>query len=161
MNHSKNAEKAGAGTSGEGAEILLLHNNVMEVAAKTPAEPRKDTNKQNNDDSRAKQKTEDKYAFVFRHREPFWAYERGQRRGTAHLNYLNKNGKRSLRLHVQIKDRRDWKRTIQQVSLIIPLPLIERMLRRIQRDGPIKQRQKITFEKLRIKHAPQPNEKGE
>ena len=87
---------------------------------------------------------------VIRHREPYWAYINGQRVGTVHMNYVYKNGRRSLRQHIQIKDRKNWKRTVFQVSTIIPLPLVSRMVKRIEKDGAINLLERITFEKKRL-----------
>ncbi len=88
--------------------------------------------------------------FLVRHREPFWVYNRGQRIGTAHLNYVRRNGRRSLRLHIQIKKRGDWKFTIATYSVLIPLPLAQRMMKVVLKDGPVNHREKITFETLRF-----------
>ncbi len=84
--------------------------------------------------------------FLIRHKEPCWAYQHSRISGPAYLNYVYRNGRRTLRLHARIKDRKE------QVSIIIPLPLIDRFLDRIKRDGPINHQGKITFEKMRFRH---------
>src|SRR5437763_7521743 len=101
----------------------------------------------------AKKDIKERGSFVIRHREPYWAYINGQRAGTVHLNYVYKNGRRTLRQHIQIKDRKNFKHTVFQVSTIIPLPLISRMMKRIEKDSPINHRSKITFEKKRFRNA--------
>ena len=95
-----------------------------------------------------------KESFIIRHREPMWAYVRSQRRGTAHLNYVNKQGRRSLRLHIQLKRPGHWRETVMQVMVIIPLPLNHRLAQRIVKDGPINHRDKITWEKKHYRSRP-------
>lgn len=102
-----------------------------------------------------KANSKEKVAFIIRHLEPMWAYEHSQRAGPAFLNYVNKNGKRSLRLHIQIKERRNWKNTVQQITVLLPIPLADRILRKVLQDGPINRREKITLQKMRfVKRAP-------
>lgn len=68
---------------------------------------------------------------LVRHRKPFWAYVNGQKSGTCFLNYC-KRKKRSLRLYIQLKKRGSWKTTTMQITTVIPIGLMKKMMNCIE-----------------------------
>ena len=96
-------------------------------------------------------------------------YNDGQRIGTCFLNYVNKvdgygGRRRSMRLHLQVKERGSWSRTIDQFTVIIPLDLLKRMMAKVAKDGPITYQRAFTFKRLLFKerrnHAPMAEQKN-